>query len=74
VAEAPGIVAVSTLGPCVLRTVATKDGAVMGRAAYEVSEDGRTLTATVSGLDGTGTPFEQRIVFDREESRAPREP
>jgi hypothetical protein len=71
-AEAPGLVAVSTLERCVLRTVATKDGAVMGRAAYEVSEDGKTLTATVSGRDGTGTPFEQRVVFDREESRPPR--
>ena len=69
-AEAPGMMAVSTLGPRVLHTAATKDGAVIGRAAYEVSEDGRTMTATASGLDATGTSFEQVIVFDREQPSA----
>ncbi len=66
-AEAPGMVAVSTIGPRVLHTVGTKDDAVMGRAKYEVSDDGTTMTATVSGVDATGKSFEQVIVFDREE-------
>ncbi len=66
-AEAPGMVAISTLEPRVLHTLGMKDGTVMGRAAYEVSEDGRMMTATVSGLDGKGQSFEQVIVFDREE-------
>jgi hypothetical protein len=65
--EAPGVVAVTTLEPRVLHTVAKKDGAVVGRAAYAVSEDGQRMTATVSGLDAAGKSFDQVIVFDREE-------
>jgi len=30
-----------------------------------VSEDLKTMTATVGGTDGAGKPFEQVIVFDR---------
>ena len=44
---------------------ATKDGIVLGRGSYDVSEDGQTMTATVNGIDGAGKPFEQVIVFDR---------
>jgi hypothetical protein len=68
--EAPGVVVVSTLGPRALHTAATRDGAVVGQAAYEVSEDGSTMTATVSGVDAKGISFEQVIVFDREQSPA----
>jgi hypothetical protein len=53
-----------------LHTAATRDGAVIGRAAYEVSEDGRKMTATVSGVDSKGTSFEQVIVFDRDQPSA----
>jgi hypothetical protein len=35
-----------------------------------VSEDGVTLTATISGIDGQGASFEQMIVFDRDETEA----
>jgi hypothetical protein len=49
----------------VLETVAKKDGKVVGDGTYEVSGDGRTLTATVAGIDGAGARFEQVIVFDR---------
>jgi hypothetical protein len=65
--EAPGVVAVSTLDARTLRTVAKKDDKEVGRAAYDVSEDGRTMTATVSGLDAAGQLFDQIIVFDRDD-------
>jgi hypothetical protein len=42
-----------------------KDGTILGRGTYEVSEDGQTMTATVSGIDAAGKPFDQVIVFDR---------
>ena len=66
VPEAPGVVATGTLEPRALRSVAAKEGAVVGRATYAVSDDGRSMTATVSGLDANGKSFEQVIVFDRE--------
>lgn len=40
-------------------------GAPLGASTYEVSTDGKTLTATVSGIDAGGRKFEQVIVFDR---------
>ena len=43
---------------------------MIGRATYEVSEDNRMLTATVSGVDASGKVFDQVIVFDREEPAA----
>ncbi len=64
---APGIVAISTLEPRRLESSARKDGVVLGRGTYEVDEEGRTLTATVSGVDASGKPFDQVIVFDRGE-------
>jgi hypothetical protein len=67
VPEAPRTVTVSTLEPCLLRTVGKQDGVVVGRATYEVSENGWTMTATVCGLDATGKSFDQVIVFGREE-------
>jgi hypothetical protein len=63
---APGVVAATRWrGAHVLETVAKKDGQVVGDATYEVSGDGKTLTATVAGIDGAGARFEQVIVFDR---------
>ncbi|MCI0350294.1 MAG: hypothetical protein L0Z53_12790 [Acidobacteriales bacterium] len=50
-----------------LESVSKKDGTVNGQSAYEVSADRKTLTASVKGIDGKGRPFEQVIVFDREE-------
>ena len=51
------------------RTIAKKDGRVVGGGTYEVSADGRTLTtstrAPAANADGWGTDFEQVIVFDR---------
>jgi hypothetical protein len=53
------------VGSHVLETVAMKDGELVGHGRYEVSGDGQTLTAKVSGTDGRGKPFAQVIVFDR---------
>jgi len=64
---APGIVAISTLEPRRLESSARKDGVALGRGTYEVDEEGSTLTATVSGVDASGKPFDQVIVFDRGE-------
>jgi hypothetical protein len=49
----------------VLETETRKDGQVVGRGTYAVSEDGSSLSATVAGTDAAGAPFEQVIVFDR---------
>ena len=62
---APGIVITNSLGPRGFQSGAAKDGVPMGHGSYDVSEDGNTMTATVSGVDGRGKPFEQVIVFDR---------
>ena len=62
---APGLVTTGTIDERSLEVTATKDGAVVGRGRYEVSEDGAEMTATMSGLDASGREFEQVIVFDR---------
>jgi hypothetical protein len=63
---APGVLVTSQWrGSHVLETVARKDGQVVGGGTYEVSSGGDTLTATVSGIDASGQPFAQVIVFDR---------
>jgi hypothetical protein len=65
--QAPGVVAVTQFVDArTLLTEASKDGRMLGRATYAVSEDGRTLTATVAGIDAAGKSFDQVIVFDRE--------
>ena len=64
---APGIVTISTLESRRLESSAKRDGVALGRGTYEVAEDGRTLTATVAGIDASGKAFDQVIVFDRGE-------
>lgn len=65
--QAPGVVVVTRwIGANVLETIGKKGDDVLGRATYEVSPDGRTLTARVAGTDASGAAFEQVIVFDRE--------
>ena len=61
----PGVVSTSTIDARTFQVVATRDGAVVGSGVYEVSDDGGTLTARLSGIDATGRRFEQAIVFDR---------
>lgn len=65
--HAPGVVAMTKwIGTSVLATEARKDGRSVGSATYAVSDDGRTLTATVSGIDAAGKAFDQVVVFDRD--------
>ncbi|SRR6266571_534213 len=67
IVEAPGMVEVSKwMGSNVMETVAKKDGKVVGQSTYEVSSDGKTLTAKIKGIDESGSTFEQVIVFDRQ--------
>jgi len=66
VAEAPGVFGIAALLPRELRTWGKKDDVVIGRATYAVAPDGRSMTATVSGLAADGKSFDQVIVFDRE--------
>jgi hypothetical protein len=64
--QAPDIVVITRWnGLHALETEARKDGRVVGRGTYAVSDDGGTLTALVSGTDAGGTAFEQEIVFER---------
>ena len=49
-----------------LQTVVTQNGKVIGESTFEVSADGKTLTATIKGEDASGGNFEQIIVCDRE--------
>ena len=52
--------------PNALQIESKKDGQIVGRASYVISPDGKSLTATVSGVDGKQRPFRTRMVFDRE--------
>ncbi len=67
VPQAPGVIVVTEwVGTHVIDTQALKNGQLVGHGTYEVSADGATLTATVSGTDASGEAFQQTIVFDRE--------
>ncbi len=67
VAQAPDVVETTRwIGSNTLESVARKNGKVVGQGSYEVSGDGKTLTARVKGIDGSGAAFEQVIVLDRE--------
>lgn len=66
VPEVPGVnVVTRRVGPRVLHTIGKSAGAQVGEQTYEVSTDGKTLTAKVSGVDASGTHFDQVIVFVR---------
>ncbi|HLF82771.1 MAG TPA: hypothetical protein VI837_01200 [Blastocatellia bacterium] len=63
----PGAVEVSRwVGARILETVARQDGKVIGQSTFEVSSDGKALTANLKGTDASGAWFEQVIVCDRE--------
>ena len=65
--QAPDVVVVTQLvGRNVLQMLAKREGKVIGRSVYEVSMDGKTLNAKVSGIDANGKEFEQTIVFERQ--------
>jgi hypothetical protein len=42
-----------------------QDGSLVGRGTFAVSADGRSLTATNSGLDSQLREFTQRTIWDR---------
>jgi hypothetical protein len=66
VPEAPGVTVVTRwVGPRVLHTIGKSAGVQVGEQSYEVSTDGKTLTAKVSGIDASAARFDQVIVFDR---------
>lgn len=63
----PGAMEVSRwVSPQKLETVVRQDGKVIGESTFEVSADGKTLTAVLKGIDASGAAFEQVIVCDRE--------
>jgi len=63
----PGAVEVSRWrGGRIMETVVRQDGKVIGQSTFEVSSDGKTLTANLKGADASGAWFEQIIVCDRE--------
>jgi hypothetical protein len=42
-----------------------KHGRLVGKASYVISEDGATLTASVTGVDGQEHKFQNVLVWDR---------
>ena len=68
--EIPEVVVVALVtrwvGTHRLEMVTRRSGREFGRASYEVSPDGKTLTATVAGIDASGRDCAQTIVFDRD--------
>ena len=48
-----------------LRVEAKMGERMVGEAKYQVSADGRSLTAETSGTDAQGRAFKTRVVFDR---------
>ena len=65
--QAPDIVVLTQfVARNVLEMLAKREGKVIGRSLYEVSMDGKTLNAKVSGTDASGKEFEQTIAFERE--------
>src|SRR5262245_3384729 len=67
---AAGLSTTATLDARSFRIVATQGDTNVGGGYYEVSDDGQTMTATVSGVDASGKAFAQIIVFDRVTSAA----
>jgi hypothetical protein len=68
--QSNGVVLIARwLGSRVLETEAKKAGHVVGGGRYEVSADGKALTASTrnpsANADGWGTEFDQVIVFHR---------
>ena len=64
----PGLSAVSTRPDTnTLQAEARReDGSIVGSGAYVVSADGKSLTATTSGIDSQLRPFQLRTVWDRQ--------
>jgi hypothetical protein len=67
VPDLPGLTAVTTRpdAKTVHTDVRREDGSIAGQATFEVSGDGRTLTAINSGFDTQLRQFTQRTSWDR---------
>jgi hypothetical protein len=64
---APEYVAVATRpDPQTIRAIGRKGGQVVGDGSYVVSADGKTLTATVRGVDARQRPFQTVVVWERQ--------
>ena len=70
VPDLPELVVVSTRpNPNMLCAKVTRpDGSTVGESTMVVSADGRTLSATTSGVDAQLRPFTQRTAWERLES------
>jgi hypothetical protein len=66
--EMPALSGVATKpDPNTIRGEARRqDGSIVGSATYAVSADGRSMTATVSGIDNQLRPFTQISFWDRQ--------
>lgn len=64
----PGLTVMSICqDPNTIQTEAKReDGSIAGGGTYVVSADGKSLTATNSGIDSQLRPFQQRTVWDRQ--------
>ena len=64
--DAPGLTAImSRPAPNVIKVESRNMGRIIGKGSYVVSEDGTTLTASVSSIDGQQRPFQTVLVWDR---------
>jgi len=67
--EVPGVsgftAAVSRPSPNVLEVESKNVGGIVGKASYVVSEDGETLTTSVSSIDAQQRPFQVVLVWER---------
>ncbi|MGC1644472.1 MAG: hypothetical protein WA741_01480 [Candidatus Sulfotelmatobacter sp.] len=66
--EVPGLsgftAAVSRPSPNVLEVESKNIGGMVGKASYVVSEDGKTLTTSVSSIDAQQRPFQVVLVWE----------
>jgi hypothetical protein len=67
VPDLPGLTTVTTRPQpnVIVATCHREDGSVAGEGTYEVSEDGRSMTATTAGFDTQLRRFEMKTVWDR---------
>lgn len=64
--DALGLTAImSRPGPNVIEVESRNSGRIIGKGSYVVSEDGTTLTASVSSIDAQQRPFQTVLVWDR---------
>jgi hypothetical protein len=67
--EIPGVsgftATVSRPSPNVLEVESKNVGGIVGKASYVVSEDGETLTTSVSSIDARQLPFQTVLVWER---------